>query len=235
MGAALSLLLLAQLLATLGVDLFNVVGTIFFWRTRSKTETLDLLRMTQQDDEQLLLAYQGAAEMRSWRAMRIETIIRLIIPATATIISLLLLPAILTALLYLLSPNTIYFLMLALTFLLLCLRMIVLYVREPLVRMRVVVTLSMWIGSRIHDATSATLISSLIVILLRLIQFVLLYVLISITWRLLEDAGSGYGRNPLGVMLWLWLLILGFAPLVRWGYQMARGWLLHQIAATLRA
>jgi hypothetical protein len=196
---------------------------------------LDLLRVTRRDDGVLLLAYQAAAEMRAWRTMRIETITRMVIPAIFAIIAILVSPALITGLLYFLSPRQWFMLFFLFTIAVFWVRMLLLYIREPLLRMRVVVAISICVALRIRDTSTAMLLSSGIVGLLRLLQFAVLYALVEVTLRLFTSNLAVYDDISFGFIAWLWLLSSFLMPAVRWGYQRAGDWLLRLSVASLRS
>jgi hypothetical protein len=197
---------------------------------------LDLLRLTRESDGQLLQAYQAAAEMKAWRTMRIETITRLVIPAIFGIVTVLVSPAIFTGMLYLLSPEGFLFLLVLVTLLVFVVRMLLLYIREPLLRMRVVTALSINIAALVPDTTTAIMIGSGVVALLRLIQIISLYALAAFTFNSFTSALNSYDAqwHMLLAAAWLWVLALGFMPAVRWGYARLRQWLQRRTVVAMR-
>lgn len=157
-GLPYSILGLAQLIVTVGNDLYIAVMTVAYWKTRLGTEQWEALRLAPSLDERALVdSFHAAAQLRVWRGLRLETTTRMIIPMLVLTGLLVPVPIPLVGwmLMALFSP---LFVAMALLLLVLVVSLLI-YVREPLWRMRTNTALAALASIQLKDTNAATIAS----------------------------------------------------------------------------
>ena len=72
-----------QVAISVGADCFTLLGTIFLWHSRRQRELWDALRLSALDETELVTTFAAVAELRSWRALQIDSTQRVTLTAIA--------------------------------------------------------------------------------------------------------------------------------------------------------
>lgn len=220
--------LLAPIAATVGADLYMTAVVAMYWHSRTRGETLDVLRLAAPDDFTFLTAYQRVAEIMTWRAMRLEMGVRAVIPAGLLLLGIFTIPALVLETARALRTNELDLLANVYGLVGIILSVALLYLREPLWRMRVMVALTLGIASRVRETNAAILLAGGAALALKLLQGMSLWLLLSLSfWLMATD-------SPL-LPLWFVTLTVGLNLVVRRVYATAHRWLTHETIRHLNA
>jgi hypothetical protein len=163
------------------------------------TQQWDLLRMTPQHEEKILMAQDAVAQLRVWRVAALEVALRaasIAVPFVALTLDLFRYPYGFEPLFGAFCCFTIFIIVAA-----------VLYTLEPILRMRALVALSLYIGLRVQHLSAALLAGFAAALFFHLLQIVAVGLLIAfLPWGGGSSAGYGYG--------WICIVPIGMALLV---------------------
>ena len=205
------IVLLGPFIFTVIVDFRTVLVSISFWHAHTYANGLDLLRLTMHTDTDLLNMLRAIAELTVWRGMRWEMALRgfVAIGGIAGIV------------LYALEPvarfsNFINFWAITLIPLWI-IRMSMLYLREPLWRMRTLVALSIAVAAYIPDTNAALLVASALALCLKVMQLAGAGIVLYLTFVITR---SDPDQGLLLIVIPSWLLV---TPIVRTAYDVLHG------------
>ena len=204
-------------------DLFSVSSAVTFWHARAREDTLDMLRLTLPEDAELLNSMRAVAELMAWRGMRWETALRAFLSlcmfiacggATVAVVGNLYFARI--------RPDlaSVVFSLCVIAWLV---RLFMMYLREPMWRMRALVAMSILVASRTRDTNSAFLIASGIAMCLKLVQVTVAVLLTIVTLNTFNQRG----RDVMSIV-WFALGSLVVPWLVRRAYRAVHGWCTRQ-------
>jgi hypothetical protein len=222
------IVLFGPLVYTIAIDLRAVLLCVTFWHARTQADGLDLVRLTAPTDEALLTVLQVAGELNVWRGMRWEMALRGFdtIGGVATCVAF---GIYLSTYLLLTSSDDVHYYDNAVVVLLAiwAIRLLLMYIREPLWRMRTLVALSITVASRIPETNAAILTASAAALFLKLMQLAGAAALFMITLAFTQTAD---GQEVPYQAISIWLIGSGLltTPLVRGGYG-----LLHTVCTWL--
>lgn len=168
-----------QIVISLGVDVYGIARTTAHWAIHARADKLDLLRLTDLSETDIVSAFAAINQLRLWKALRLETLLRMLIPAIlwiplgfAMVMTVFAPVLILTSLF---SDRTALVVLGAFEAVaIMAFALLILYLVEPLWRMRAIVALSLFMAARLRDNNIA----------------IFLAVAVAFGWRLLLVAGA---------------------------------------------
>jgi hypothetical protein len=225
-GLPFILVTVAQVVVTIGVDLYVAATTVAYWKARLGTEQWDTLRLApSMSESQLVEAFHAAAQIRAWRPLWLETTTRLI-PVMLAIIAVLF-PTTLIGMCFLLAYSGGFGIVLLMWGGLLV-AMLLGYVREPMLKMRANTAVCAMFAMSLRDTNAATLASIGAILAARL---VLLIGWVLIGWVLVAQLSLALAELSGFLALALTLILL---PLLKLYYGGIEQWSLRRAVQMLR-
>jgi hypothetical protein len=211
-------LLLPNVLVSMGVDTFAALRTVSLWHTATTRESWDVLRLALRDDVEVLRTYEALSHLRSWRALQFDMTIRAL-PAGMLAIgsSMFVFIAITFGLITLAQQAREVLHVISLG--LLAVRLAIVYISDPLWQFRANTMWSLYCAVTVRDTTTASILALAGSFGARLLHLTMLTVLIMLTYRILDGRSLFVTQgNTLTSVVWFLAVGLLIVPVSRHVY-----------------
>jgi hypothetical protein len=229
------LFVVTQIVVSLGVDVYGIIRTTAHWASHARADRLDLLRLTALTETDIVTAFAAINQLKLWKALRLEALLRMLIPAIlwiplgfAVVMTVFAPVLILTSLF---SDRTA--LIVLGTFEAVALMGFALL--EPLWRMRAIVALSIYLAARVPENNTAIVIGVAAAFGWRLLLAAgAAWLVINTVWILSQDPPDVEHPGSLWTLIALTALTCALIPMLRSVYGALHRRLLKMTASYLR-